>query len=47
MRDDGSPSVSFRASTQVHGTGELALWARKTDSGLVLAIATEPRFSPL
>jgi hypothetical protein len=45
VREDGSPSVSFRGSTQVHGPGELALWARKSDSGLALAIAKEPRVS--
>jgi Pyridoxamine 5'-phosphate oxidase len=45
VREDGSPSVSFRGSTQVHGPGELALWARKRDSGLALAIAEEPRVS--
>jgi hypothetical protein len=45
VRDDGSPSVSFRGSTQVHGPGELALWARKRDSGLATAIADRPRVS--
>jgi hypothetical protein len=45
VRDDGSPSVSFRGSTQVFGPGELALWARKPDSGLASAIAREPRVS--
>jgi Pyridoxamine 5'-phosphate oxidase len=45
VRDDGSPSVSFRGSTQVHGPGELALWARKPDSGLATAIADRPRVS--
>lgn len=45
VREDGSPSVSFRGSTQVFGPGQLALWARKPDSGLALAIAKEPRVS--
>jgi len=45
VRDDGSPSVSFRGSTQVHSAGELALWARKRDGGLVAAIAARPRVS--
>jgi hypothetical protein len=45
VREDGSPSVSFRGSTQVFGPGELALWARKLDSGLASAIAKEPRVS--
>jgi Pyridoxamine 5'-phosphate oxidase len=45
VRENGSPSVSFRGSTQVHGPGELAVWARKRDSGLAVAIAKEPRVS--
>ena len=45
VRENGSPSVSFRGSTQVHSAGELALWARKRDSGLALAVAKEPRVS--
>ena len=39
VRDDLSPAVSFRGSTHVHSPTELALWARKRDSGLVTAIA--------
>jgi hypothetical protein len=39
---DGDPSVSFRGSTHVHGPGQLALWIRKTDSGLVKAIVDHP-----
>jgi len=45
VRDDLSPSVSFRGSLQVHGPTELALWARKRDSGLATAIAERPRVS--
>jgi hypothetical protein len=45
VRENGSPSVSLRGSTQVHGPGELAVWARKRDSGLAVAIAKEPRVS--
>jgi hypothetical protein len=45
VRDDLSPAVSFRGSTHVHGPTELALWARKRDSGLVEAIAERPRVS--
>jgi hypothetical protein len=45
VREDGSPSVSFRGSTQVHGPGELAIWARKRESGLAVAIVKEPRVS--
>jgi hypothetical protein len=45
VRDDGSPSVSFRGSTYVHSSTQLALWARKRDSGLAAAIADRPRVS--
>jgi len=45
VREDGSPSVSFRGSTQVHSATELALWARKRDSGLATAIGDRPRVS--
>jgi hypothetical protein len=45
VREDGSPSVSFRGSTQVHGPAELAIWARKRDSGLASAIDKESRVS--
>ena len=45
VRDDLSPAVSFRGSTHVHSPTELALWARKRDSGLVTAIAERPRVS--
>ena len=45
VREDGSPSVSFRGSTQVHSSTELAMWARKADSGLATAISDRPRVS--
>ena len=45
VRDDLSPAVSFRGSTQVHGPTELALWVRKRDSGLLAAISERPRVS--
>jgi hypothetical protein len=45
VRDDLSPSVSFRGSTQVHSPTQLALWARKPDSGLATAIPERPRVS--
>ena len=45
VRGDGSPSVSFRGSTQVHSATELALWARKPDSGLAASIAERPQVS--
>ena len=43
--DDGSPSVSFRGSTYVRSSTELAIWARKRDSGLAAAISDRPRVS--
>jgi hypothetical protein len=45
VRPDGSPSVSFRGSTQVHSATELALWARNPDSGLAVSIPDRPRVS--
>ena len=45
VRDDGSPSVTFRGGTYVHGPTELAIWVRKRDSGLATAIAQRPRVS--
>ena len=45
VRDDGGPSVSFRGSTYVHGPTELAIWARKRDSGLAAAVVERPRVS--
>jgi Pyridoxamine 5'-phosphate oxidase len=45
VRDDGSPSVSFRGSTRLHSPTQLAIWARKRDSGLVTALADRPRVS--
>ena len=45
VRDDGSPSVSLRGSTYVRSSTELALWARKRDSGLAAAIKDRPRVS--
>jgi Pyridoxamine 5'-phosphate oxidase len=47
VRDDGSPSVSFRGSTHVHSPTQLAVWARKRDSGLATAITNRPRVSLL
>lgn len=45
VRDDGSPSVSFRGSTYVRSSTELAIWARKRDSGLATSIIERPRVS--
>ena len=45
VRDDGSPSVSFRGSTYVHSPTQLAIWARKRDSGLAAAVLDRPRVS--
>lgn len=45
VREDGSPSVSFRGSTYVRSATELAIWARKRDSGLAAAIRDRPRVS--
>ncbi len=45
VRDDGSPSVSFRGSTYVRSPTQLAIWVRKRETGLAAAIAERPRVS--
>jgi hypothetical protein len=45
VRDDGSPSVSFRGGTYVHSPTELAIWVRKRETGLATAIVERPRVS--
>ena len=45
VRDDGSPSVSFRGGMYVRGANQLAIWVRKRDSGLAAAIVERPRVS--
>jgi hypothetical protein len=45
VRDDGSPSVSFRGGTYVRSANQLAIWVRKRDSGLAAAIVQRPRVS--
>ena len=45
--DDGFAALSFRGSLQVHGPTQLALWARKPDSGLAAAITDKPNVSLL
>jgi hypothetical protein len=45
VRDDGSPSVSFRGGTYVRSPTQLAIWVRKRDSGLAKAINERPRVS--
>ena len=45
VRDDASPSVTFRGGTYVYSPTQLAIWVRKRDSGLATAIAERPRVS--
>jgi hypothetical protein len=45
--DDGYASMSFRGSTQVHSPTQLAFWSRKTEGGIIDAIAADPRVSYL
>jgi hypothetical protein len=45
VRDDGSPSVTFRGGTYVHSPTQIGIWVRKRDSGLATAIADRPRVS--
>jgi hypothetical protein len=41
--DAGYPVVSLRGSTQVHNSGQLALWARRPDDGLARAVTERPQ----
>jgi hypothetical protein len=43
--DDGYAAMSFRGSTHVHGPTQLAFWSRKTEGGIIAAIAADPRVS--
>lgn len=45
VRDDGSPSVSFRGGAYVYSSTQLAIWVRKRDSGFAAAIVERPRVS--
>jgi hypothetical protein len=45
VADDGTASLSFRGSTQVHSKNQLAVWVRKRDDGLAKAIQDRPRVS--
>jgi hypothetical protein len=45
--DKGAPSLSFRASTQVVDDTTIAVWARKQDAGLAVAVAARPAVSVL
>jgi hypothetical protein len=43
--EHGDASVSFRGSTHVHGSQQLAIWVRKADEGFAKAIAAHPQVS--
>lgn len=45
VRSDGSPSVSFRGSTYVRRSTEIAFWSRTRDSRLAAEITDRPRVS--
>ena len=45
VRADGSPSVACRGSAYVYSPIQLALWVRKREEGLAVAIAERPRVS--
>jgi hypothetical protein len=42
VNDAGDPEISFRGSTYVFGPDQLAIWVRKQDSGLAVAIKARP-----
>ncbi|MGE4425535.1 MAG: pyridoxamine 5'-phosphate oxidase family protein [Solirubrobacteraceae bacterium] len=43
VAEDGTPRATFRGSVIVRGAQQLALWVRKTDSGLATAVREHPR----
>jgi hypothetical protein len=45
VNEAGDPSVSFRGSTHVHGSEQLAIWVRKAGEGFATAIAAHPQVS--
>src|SRR5579863_204892 len=45
--DAGRPALSIRGSTHVHSADQLAVWARRVDTGLAAAIAERPEVSLL
>jgi hypothetical protein len=45
--DDGAPHLSFRGSTQVFASDQLAIWVRNPDGGLVRSVRTRPKVSLL
>jgi hypothetical protein len=45
--DDGYAAISFRGSLQVHGSTQLAFWARKAEGGVVAAVSKDPKVSVL
>lgn len=44
---DGQPQISFRGTTQVHSSDQLAIWARNPNGGLPNAIGEQPLLSLL
>ena len=42
VAEDGKPSISFRGSTQVYISTQLAIWVRNAKSGLATAIGNNP-----
>ena len=43
VAEDGNASVSFRGSTHVYGSQQLAIWVRKPDEGFAKAIVSNPQ----
>jgi hypothetical protein len=41
--EDGYPATSYRGSTQVYSPTQLAIWARKPDSGIARSIVDRPK----
>lgn len=45
--EDGTPSMSFRGSTQVYSKDQVAVWARTPDQGLPVNVKERPKVSLL
>ncbi len=42
ITEDGKPSITFRGTTQVYSSNQLAVWVRDAKSGLATAIEKNP-----
>ncbi len=43
----GQPHISFRGTTQVFSTDQIAIWVRNPEGGILAAVATNPKVALL